>query len=59
MGTKRFNVQMRVSVQFQRALNNTISEERKTWTSWMTWSEVNYQQNSFKGKMNVMFLDTS
>jgi len=59
MGTKWFNVQMRVSVQFQRALNNTISEERKTWTSWMTWSEVNYQQNSFKGKMNVMFLDTS
>jgi len=59
MGTKRFNVQMRVSVQLQKALNNTISEERKTWTSWMTWSEVNYQQNSFKGKMNVMFLDTS
>jgi len=74
LGTKRFKVQMRVSVQLQRALNDTpwtvwfpmksiiwrkswnvfiknlnffMTEERKTWTTWMTWGWVNYQQKFF------------
>jgi len=72
MGTKRFNVQMRVSVQLQskgfkryqtipmksiiwrkswnvfiKKLNFFLTEERKTWTSWMTWGWVNYQEKIF------------
>jgi len=41
MGTKRFKVQMRVSVQLQRALNDTIR-----------W--INYQQKFFKSELTPL-----
>jgi len=32
---------------FIKNLNFFLTEERKTWTSWMTWGWVNYQQVFF------------
>jgi len=31
----------------EKNLNFFSTEERKTWTSWMTWGWVNYQQKFF------------
>jgi len=40
-GEKSWNV-------FIKNLNFLSTEERKTWTSWMTWGRVNYQQKFFQ-----------
>jgi len=32
---------------FIKNLNFFSTEERKTWTCWMTWGQVNYQQKFF------------
>jgi len=40
---------------FIKILNLFSTEERKTWTSWMTWGWVNYQQKCFQKWTIVTF----